>query len=281
MELDMLSLRSLRWSLLAAVACAGPRAAGSPPRPAAPNQMDPPPAPTGASLVNSASPIPKEGYGPCGCEQGLGPVAIETPDATSGLPEHDSVTPPQPAPLPAGTTVLHVGDSMAGALGMPLKRRLTELGLKPLLRYQTASFIPGWASGAELPSYLARYQPDLVLITLGTNEVQIQDPSIRIPQIRKLVARLEGRPCVWIAPPLWELGDTGLLPIIRENCAPCLFMDTNELYPDMPRLKDKVHPTMPAREEWAARVIAWLAAHRNPQGARPWDLFGDPGTNEK
>lgn len=178
------------------------------------------------------------------------------------------------APAP-GTRILHIGDSMAGALGIALKDEFKAIGAQAFVRFQTASFIPNWASGKEIGLYVTEHRPDLVLITLGTNEMRIQDPAIRAPKIRQLVARLGNRPCVWIAPPLWGAGDTGLLPVIRANCAPCAYLDTPELYPEMPRLPDKVHPTIAARKEWAKRVMQWLLAHRLPHGDRPWDLHGD------
>lgn len=168
--------------------------------------------------------------------------------------------------------MLHIGDSMAGALGIALNKELMHHEVDGKLRYETASFIPNWASSDKLPLYLAQIDPDLVLISLGTNELQIADPGQRARNIRKLVGRLEGRPCVWIAPPHLDAGDNGLREIIRANCAPCGFMSTDEVYPDMPRVGDKIHPTMPARDEWAKRVVDWLARHRQPVADRPWAL---------
>ncbi|MBN2193724.1 MAG: hypothetical protein JW751_12985 [Polyangiaceae bacterium] len=187
-----------------------------------------------------------------------------------------AVGPVLPPPLPQGTRVLHIGDSMAGALGIELNRQLKEHGVKGTLRFETASFIPTWAWGETLPSALAELNPDLVLITLGMNELKIQDPAQRTKTIRKLVARIGDRPCVWISPPPLASGTNELTTIIRENCPPCAYMDTDEVYPDMPRLGDHVHPTYPARMEWAKRVIDWLAEHRDPNGARPWSFH--PGT---
>jgi lysophospholipase L1-like esterase len=161
---------------------------------------------------------------------------------------------------------------MAAALGVTLNEELKSRGVKGVLRFKTASYIPTWAWSKELPLYLAHHKPDLVLITLGTNEVQMRDPTIRAKTIEKLVARLEGRPCVWIAPPLWEVGDTGLLPVIRKHARPCRFMDTASVYPDMPRLGDKIHPTIVARQEWAKRVVDWLAREREPKPDAPWRL---------
>lgn len=191
-----------------------------------------------------------------------GTAAIETENAEQ---------PVLPLALPQGTTVLHIGDSFAGALGIALNRGLKQAGLRGILRFKTSTFIPTWAWGKQVPLYIAQYKPDLVLITLGGNELKIKTPEQRAGGIKKLVQKLNGTPCVWIAPPLWA-GDTGLLPVIRNNCAPCRYMDTNSLISEMARLRDKIHPTMQAREEWAEVVLRWLAEQRSPTEKLPWAL---------
>lgn len=242
MELDLLPVT---LAVALAIGCAAP------PPPAA----EPGPEPTAPPTATAAASTPAP------------PVAPPEPEA----PREPEPSRPDPAPLPAGTTVLHIGDSMAGALGIALNDELKKAGVKGILRFKTASFIPTWAWSQDVPILLARHNPDLVIVTLGANEVAIKDPEIRAKTIRKLVGRFDGRPCVWIAPPLWA-GDTGLLPVIEKNAAPCRYMDTNALIGDMPRVSDKIHPTMSARQEWAKVVVEWLAREREPGAARPWEL---------
>jgi hypothetical protein len=175
-------------------------------------------------------------------------------------------------PLPEGSTVLHVGDSFAGALGLDLNRELKKLGVRGILKYKTATYIPTWAWGKELPQYIASYKPDLVLITLGANELDIADPTLRIRAIEKLVSTVGERPCVWIAPPLWQGARAELLKVIRAHSAPCSYMDSSAIVPDLPRGKDHIHPTMPARAEWAKLTLEWLLQQRAPRPGRPWAL---------
>jgi lysophospholipase L1-like esterase len=175
-------------------------------------------------------------------------------------------------PLPKGTTVLHIGDSFAGALGIELNREFKDAGVRGILKYETATYIPTWAWGKDLEKYLSKYHPDLVLITLGANELEIPDPAQRAPTIRHLVERLAGRPCVWVAPPLWRGARPALLDVIRESCAPCAYLDSSELVPELPRAKDGIHPAMAARKEWAKAVIKWLGEHRRSDEALPWKL---------
>ena len=239
---------------------------GPEPRPVPPAQPTKLAAGHANPLPTPSAELPPAATGPAPPEASRSPAAQAPPS---------SDPPAEPPPLPEGTMVLHIGDSMAGALGIALNDELKRHKVKAMLRFKTASYIPNWAGGQELPLYLAQFKPDLVLITLGTNEVKMLDPTQRAPMIRKIVQRLQGAPCVWIAPPVWTV-EKGMYQVIRENIAPCRYMDTEVVYPDMPRLSDKIHPTYGARGEWAKRVVAWLAKERRPTPERPWVLAPEP-----
>jgi len=194
-------------------------------------------------------------------------AAVEHPPEAGG-PEPQ--VPSAPPELPRGTVVLHVGDSFAAALGIPLSRLLKEAGLRSVLEFHDASYVPTWAHGSTLPRLLARHNPDLVIITLGGNEFEIPEPQQRVPAIRRLVSALSGRTCVWIFPPRWKK-DTGLFEVVREHAAPCRFLDSDTLVPpDLPRKRDRIHPSTSGGEIWAAAVFEWLARTRDPMAAEPW-----------
>lgn len=204
--------------------------------------------------------------------RGAGP-SVRSIDKSRHTPIATSDTaPPELPELPGGTTVLHVGDSFAGALGIPLNKHLKEAGVRSVLKYRTASYIVDWAHQPALDTYLSQYHPDLVLITLGANELEIEEPERRIPAIRKIVDKVGDRPCVWVGVPLWSDEHNGLMDIVRDNAAPCRFMDSAALFPDMPRAHDRIHPTMQAREDWAVRVLSWLARQRRPTESQAWEL---------
>lgn len=180
----------------------------------------------------------------------------------------------QPSPLPEGTVVLHVGDSMADALGKSLRRELGERNIKNILNAKEATYIPQWAGyRMNFPALVAHNKPDLVIVTLGGNEVAMPDPSVRAEPVRRIVKTIGDRPCLWIAPPLWPgAPNTGILEVIRANCAPCRYVDSNVLIPDLKRLGDKVHPTISERKRWARFMIRWLEYNVDPNGKRPWDF---------
>jgi hypothetical protein len=235
-------------------ACALPGANGSAPsvpEPKAEASSEPsPPVPAAVTSSDAASPPTKE-------------------DGHASAPV-DPVTAPA-SELPKGTLVLHVGDSFAGALGVPLGKKLKAAGVRSVLEFQTASYIPTWASGKELPAYVARYSPDLVIITLGANEFELANPEQRAGAVKRLVQKLDGRPCVWVSPPRWK-PDTGVLGVIRDNAKPCRFLDSDTIVQDLARKSDHIHPNDTGREAWAEAVLTWLGRERDGTADRPWNL---------
>jgi hypothetical protein len=172
--------------------------------------------------------------------------------------------------------VLHVGDSMADALGKDLKIELEALGIKNPLKYKEATYIPQWASKFDKMGFralLAQHNPDLVIITLGGNELAMPDPKERAEPIREMVKAVGDRPCLWVAAPLWpNATNTGLFEVIKVNCAPCLFVDTNAMIKLEVLQSDKVHPTLPERKRWAKFMIRWLRHNRDANGYRQWSF---------
>lgn len=231
----------------------------------------------GAQPTPSApeSELPQEPKSPATAEP---EVAQKPPSETPAFEEPEpapaKASEPSAPPLPRGTKVLHVGDSFAGALGLPLGKMFEEAGVGSVLKFTDASYLTDWAWDGNLQKHIWKYNPDLVLITLGANELEIQDPESRGKTIKKMIEAIGDRPCVWIAIPLWAGPKNGLLDVIARNVSPCLFLDTNQLMDveNMPRIRDGIHPTESARKQWAEVVLNWLKAHREDGAERPWAL---------
>jgi lysophospholipase L1-like esterase len=147
------------------------------------------------------------------------------------------------------------------------------------VRAETSSYTPTWAG--KMKRLIANTQPDLVIITLGANEVGTPDPQVHAYAVREIVHEIGGRPCVWVSPPLWR-EDTGMVEMIRENTAPCRFFDSDKLVPvPIPRQRDKIHPTPAGGAIWADAFWQWLEAERiggvDASGKpRPWALKPAP-----
>lgn len=183
---------------------------------------------------------------------------------------------PAPGPeLPKGTRILHVGDSFAGALGLELNKALTAAGVKSRLQFETSTYIPTWAYNGKLGALMSSFKPDLVLISLGANELENPQPEKRAALIQRIVGVVSETPCVWIAPVLWEGAKATLLEVIRANVGHCVYLDSNELVKKMPRAGDGIHPSMAARPDWAAATVRWLAYHRKPSEHRPWAIASE------
>ncbi len=268
LEQRLLSLK-LSAALGVAVGCAAAAPAASPNA-----SPDVTPAPALASDESAAAASSSEAL-----PASMSGLSAEPPRALDETAKGDSGEPSASqaasndatADLPRGTLVLHIGDSFAGSLGVPLGNRLRERGLRSVLKFQTSSYVPTWASGTELPEYVAHYSPDLVLITLGANEFELSAPDTRAGAVRRLVHRLGDRPCVWITPPRWK-PDSGILAVIQANSAPCRFLDSDTVVRDLARKPDKIHPSDAAREVWADAVLSWLARERTRNVERPWEL---------
>jgi lysophospholipase L1-like esterase len=257
--------RGLELDLLSVVWLSACAAAPSPNTPATASSEPSPSTPSATQGIAST---------PEGSEPKPSPAA----PAPLAAPVAGAAPEPSAEPLPKGTRVLQIGDSFAAALGGELSKLLREAGLRSTLEFKTASYIPNWSYEGDVPKFVSSYRPDLVLITLGANEIEIPKPEERIKPIKHLVSTLGGRPCVWILPPLWK-PDTGLLKVIRENVAPCRYLDSNMLVHDLPRGRDKIHPNAEGRQIWAKVVFDWLAKERVGSPTQPWALKPEPSVN--
>lgn len=226
-----------------------------------------PPAPLPSATPGLAASSPERAIE----ESRPAPAPADVPPGASE-PRPTAVSAPE---LPPGTRVLQIGDSFADALGKELGKMLKASGLRTSLESKTPSYIGDWAFGPTLKKLLGAYDPDLVLITLGANELEIPAPEQRAGPVQRLVTSLGGRPCVWILPPLWKQ-DTGVIQVIKDNANPCQVLDSSTLVPDLARGRDHIHPSTEGRVRWATAVFDWLRQAREPAGPRPWSLRGGP-----
>jgi lysophospholipase L1-like esterase len=228
-------------------------------------------APTASVEIAHAAPNPASSAATATAPKG----PVEEKFSSGVAIDQSGVGGPAPGPeLPKGSTVLHIGDSFAGALGIELNKVLDKAGVKSLLRFETSTYIPTWAHDKKLPEYLAQYKPDLVLVSLGANELQNPEPEKRIPLIRRIVDKISSgnRSCAWVAPVLWDGANPRLLEVIRANVAPCVYLDSNAFITHKPRARDRIHPSMDARPDWAGVIARWLAYHRKPTAQNTWAL---------
>jgi hypothetical protein len=193
------------------------------------------PAPPPAAL---ATPIAVEGVSTTSAKLQLATAIDEMLDAGTA------------APL-AGKTVLHVGDSMVGGnLGLTkaLEQRFTGEGAKFVRDYKVSESVVSYDKSPKLKDLLAKHHPDIVILTLGTNDVFVPYPASMAGNVRNIVGRIGARECYWMGPPTWK-PDTGIVQVLRDNVAPCKFYDSSSL--KLQRAGDGIHPTDRGGAEWA------------------------------
>jgi hypothetical protein len=207
------------------------------------------------------------------------PSAVEwTGSRARPLPPGQSGAAPAARVPPGGRTeawVLHVGDSFVHAhLWQTLRPLFLANQTQYVVEATTATYTTTWAASPVLDEWLAR-RPSLVLVTLGANEVEMVVPEQHAKAIETLTKKIAatGAPCVWITPPMWK-DETGILGVIHDHCAPCLFFDSDAVLGGLTseeRQPDRIHPNHRGGERWGRAFWDWLSEHRDPAHG-PWAL---------
>jgi acyl-CoA thioesterase-1 len=150
-----------------------------------------------------------------------------------------------------GKTVLHCGDSMvggAGGLTKALEAKFKAAGARFVHDSQVSAAISVYDKQPKLKELLARNKPDIVIITLGANEVFVPFPDSLAANVEGIVKRIAPRECYWTGPPTWK-PDTGVVRVLREHVAPCKFFDSSDM--KLERAGDGIHPTDKGGAAWA------------------------------
>lgn len=184
------------------------------------------------------------------------PASVQ-PTASAAAEESDAALPPTPKKY---ARVLHTGDSMVGGgLCKALQPRFEAEGAKFYRDVWESGRIFQFAASARIPKLLQKIDPDLVILTLGSNDVWLNEPE-QIAKGAEKIAKIVsegGRECWWLAPPIWKPYFKGIVDLLREHTAPCAFFDASDL--EMQRRPDGIHPTDKGGETWADGV--WKALH--------------------
>jgi len=192
------------------------------------------------------------------------PEAPEAPEAEPAL-----------APPPPGTVVLHVGDSFVHAgLTQRLEHHFEDLSVRYVVRADASTNSLDWSR--RMPAVVAQSDPDLVIVTLGANEIGTSFLGAEARAIRRLVSAIGDRPCVWTTPPLWR-EESGFFDTLQANVAPCRFFETDrQVGAFLPRRPDRVHPTDESGARWADALFQFLMDQRTGDGEHPWSLLDPP-----
>lgn len=165
-----------------------------------------------------------------------------------------------PPKLRAGKRVFLLGDSLAVGLSRPLATIAKDHGVAFESMAVQGTRIDQWANNEALFAAVRKFKPNLILISLGTNdEYMTGDGGTRQkPYLQKLLSTLEAiAPVAWIGPPkLPKTGTNGVIPMIVETVPSSMYYPSQKL--EIPRAPDKLHPTTGGYAGWAGEIWKWL-----------------------
>ena len=185
------------------------------------------------------------------------PIAIASASAALSVgdahaPDAHVVTvvrPPWPA---AAKLVLHVGDSTLGfeqGLALEMATRFKAVGIRYEAITEASAGLRSFATSGKLAELVRAKKPDVVLLTLGMNNLTVAQPDEYEPDVKYLVAQIGDRPCWWIGPLSIDRPETGLIAILGRATAPCGFSNSYQL--EIERQPDHIHPTQRGASRWA------------------------------
>lgn len=168
----------------------------------------------------------------------------------------DAKTAPKPR---SPKVVLHLGDSMVDpyhGLGKALGPKFEALASRYYSDSEQSVGIAFYDHERRIDDLIAQHSPDLVLVTLGANDIGVPFPEALATNVQSIVKRVSahGRACYWLLPPLWKK-DTGIVDVIRRNASPCKVFDPTHL--KIERRHDGIHPDDAGGATWAEAFFAY------------------------
>ena len=181
------------------------------------------------------------------------------PAETDSLPVPEEVVVVEP-----DTTVHSVlvfGDSMTHHLAMSIAKYGTKNNYKVTGVTWESSSIPAWSNSGKIKEYLKMSRPDFVIISLGSNEMELKHFDRRIPDVKKIVSQLDSLPFIWVGPPLWK-EDKGVYAMLEKALPEGVLFRTENI--EIPRGKDHIHPTLKGADVWADTIMRWIPFSPHP-----------------
>lgn len=167
--------------------------------------------------------------------------------------------------LRRGLKVLLIGDSLAVGTAPHYAVLAKEAGVEFKGIGVTGTRIDQWASSQELPNVLASFKPNLVLVSLGTNDAFMKGDVVgkQRAQLDRLLQQLEGYDVVWVGPPtLPNPPSPGMVTMIQDAAGNALAPRFHYFHSErlqIPRGPDAIHPTARGYAGWAGAVWHWLS----------------------
>lgn len=197
-----------------------------------------------------------------------------TTDSASGK----ATTTVERAPLDTTKkNILFIGDSMLERLSPRIAAYAeeNEHQMNTVIWYGSSTEV--WATSGRVKECIQKYRPDYIIISLGGNELFVNDIiARRTKYVKQIVAEFADIPYVWIGPPNWKK-DTGINKMIQSVVPKGNFYLSYTPDQHYERAKDGAHPTPASAAKWANRICKWIVEKSNnpivlnlPQKARAY-----------
>jgi lysophospholipase L1-like esterase len=221
------------------------------------------------ALLAVAAPFVRRERGARTPSKELAPVASLT-QATAQPPPDALVDAAADASLawpPSALSVLHVGDSTLGftqGLAAEMSARFAALGVRYDAHTEASAGLHTFAASRKLEELVRDKKPDVVLLTLGMNNLTALHPEQYEVDVRAIVEQVGARPCWWIGPLSIDRRENGLIAILARATAPCGWSSSYGL--EIERQPDAIHPTQRGASKWADAIWSALGpvAPREP-----------------
>lgn len=199
---------------------------------------------------------------------------VVTTDSVSGK----AIATVERAPLDTTKkNILFIGDSMLERLSPRIAAYAeeNEHQMNTVIWYGSSTEV--WATSGRAKECIRKYRPDYIIISLGGNELFVNDIiARRTKYVKQIVAEFADIPYVWIGPPNWKK-DTGINKMIQSVVPKGNFYLSYTPDQHYERAKDGAHPTPASAAKWADRICKWIVEESNnpivlnlPQKARAY-----------
>lgn len=152
--------------------------------------------------------------------------------------------------------VLLIGDSLAEGAASPLLNITKKEGIRLSINCLHGTRIDYWSSRVE--SIINGTRPDVVIVSLGTNDSGLKNPEQQRPHVKKIIftAKKYKSKILWLLPPVLPekfKSKDAIRKIIFDELSSQEIFNSDEL--KIEKTKDKIHMTANGYKVWISS--AW------------------------
>lgn len=160
--------------------------------------------------------------------------------------------------VPQGSKILLIGDSLAQGMARQFDETSRKNGYISKKYFVQGTRTDFWSSRVE--EIIKRENPDLVIVSLGTNDSGLMDPERQrkhIVKIRESIINF-GSLIMWILPPPLPASLSGKEKINKILSEEIPGWESFSPIEDLERSKDGIHMTPRGYSDWVLRIWEYL-----------------------